>query len=101
MQEQRSVPSSYLSMLVRHPFVIFLQQRRPTPRALYSQRNRLSATLGQLYLWIYWISQRSKALYFGFVSSRHSLSFDLESVSHAVQNQCGAAATRIEIFRQG
>jgi hypothetical protein len=27
--------------------------------------NRLSATLGQLYLWIYWISQRSKALYFG------------------------------------
>jgi hypothetical protein len=58
----------------------------------------------QLYLWIYWISQRSKALYFGFVSSRHSLGFDLGSawpVCHAVQNRCGAAATRIEIFCQG
>jgi len=37
------------------------------------------------------------------LSSRHSLSFDLGSawpVWHAVQNRCGADATRIEIFRQ-
>jgi hypothetical protein len=33
----------------------------------------------QLYLWIYWISQRPKASYFGLLSSRHSLSFDLGS----------------------
>src|SRR5262249_39993110 len=35
------------------------------------------------------------------LSSRHSLSFDLGSawpVWHAVQNRCGADATRIEIF---
>src|SRR5262249_35313870 len=32
------------------------------------EANRLSVTLGQLYLWIYCISQRSKALYFGLLA---------------------------------
>jgi hypothetical protein len=93
-------------------FVIFLQQRRPTPCALYSPRkqarripevNRSAPRSDQLYLWIYGITQRLKALYFGFGSSRYCLSFDLGSarpVCHVVQNRCGAAATRIEIFRQ-
>ena len=58
----------------------------------------------QLYLWIYWISQRPKASYFGLLSSRHSLSFDLGSalpVCHAVQNRCGADATGSKSFCQG
>ena len=58
----------------------------------------------QLYLWIYWISQRSKALYFGLLNSRHSLSFDLGSVwpvCHAVQHRCGADATGSKSFCQG
>ena len=75
--------------------------------------NRLSGFLSdigsaprsdQLYLWIYWISQRSKALYFGLRSSRHSLSFDLGSawpVCHVVQNRCGADATGSKSFCQG
>jgi hypothetical protein len=59
------------------PFSCNKEDRRFVP--CIPQGNSSAARSDQLYLWIYWISQRSKALYFGLLSSRHSLSFDLGS----------------------
>ena len=76
------------------PFVTFLQQKDRRVARSILKANRRSAPLGQLYLWIYWISQRSEALYFGFVGSRHCLGFDLELA--VARTPLGS-----EIFRQG